>query len=406
MIHRTVLEAFNQAEAVPIPTEELDLFLKYQNDIGTILYFSMEVLNDKIVLVPQWLIDAIKSLITAEMFVLKKAPAVTEKWDMFNKSGKLSPELIDAIWTKENKPDLHDNKDHILLLMEHLNIIARPRCFSEDGSEIKMENYFLAPFGYRVDRLIPVADLQGNVDVPCHFHEDSHVITSRDVVEFWFQEEIIQMITSNDPTVQEVTRILLFTAYAGTMPSTPISDKDRFMCIAYLLNDVGSKVLRQLFHDMVTHTCTLGQHLANNKNKIDSLLKKKVLNASQMDIMFPPNGDPTNLTDYDITLLSALFNNIMPSLGHQEKNLIKSLRENRNKLYGHTKSCKMNASDFQTCWSDISSTLITLSQQCVDTKFTNDISVEIQQTQVPDASYLSMIHTLYSKIERIEQKLE
>ncbi|KAL3841500.1 hypothetical protein ACJMK2_019634 [Sinanodonta woodiana] len=186
------------------------------------------------------------------------------------------------------------------------------------------------------------------------------------------------------------------------MPSVPISDKDRFMCIAYLLKDVGSKVLRQLFHDMVTPTCTLDQHLANNRSKINSLLKKKVLTVSQMDGMFPPNGDPTNLTDYDITLLSALFKNIMPSLVHQEKNLIKSLRDNRNKLYGHTKSCKMNASDFQTCWSDISSTLVTLSQQCGDTKFKNDMSMKIQQTQVPDASYLSMIHTLYRRIERLD----
>ncbi|KAL3878164.1 hypothetical protein ACJMK2_030533, partial [Sinanodonta woodiana] len=337
----------------------------------------IEVLKDKIVLVPQWMIDALTSLITAEMFVLRYAPAVTEKWDMFNKSGKLSPELIDAIWTKEYKPDLHDNKEHILLLMEHLNIIARPRCFSEDGSEIKVENYFLAP----LDRLIPVADLQGNVDVPCHFHDDSHVIRSQDVLKFWFQEEVTS---------------------AGPMPSAPISDKDRFMCIAYLLNDVGSKVLRQLYHDMVTPTCTLDQHLANNRSKINSLLKKKLLTASQMDIMFPPYGDPTNLTDYDITLLSALFNNIMPSLGHQEKNLIKSLRDNRNKLYGHTKSCKMNSSDFQTCWSDISSTLITLSQQCGDTKFKNDMSMKIQQTEVPDASYLSMIHTLYRRIERLD----
>ncbi|KAL3854270.1 hypothetical protein ACJMK2_013544, partial [Sinanodonta woodiana] len=137
VIPRTLLEKFNEAEEVPIPTEELGLFLKFQNDIGTILYFNIEVLKDKIVLVPQWMIDALKSLITAKKFVLKKALAVADKWDMFNKSGTLSLELIDAIWTKENYPDLHDNKEHILLLMEHLNIIARPRCFSEDGSEIK-----------------------------------------------------------------------------------------------------------------------------------------------------------------------------------------------------------------------------------------------------------------------------
>ncbi|KAL3854536.1 hypothetical protein ACJMK2_013801 [Sinanodonta woodiana] len=328
VIHRTLLEAFNLAEDVPISTEELDLFLKFQNDIGAILYFSIDLLKDKIVLVPQWMIDVLKSLITAKMFVLRNAPAVSEKWDMFNKSGQLSQELIDAIWTKEKYPYLHDNKEHILLLMEHLNIIARPRCFSEDGSEMKVENYFLAPcmlkettpnevmfpksdpemkssssvlcynfidkflpsaifhrllatcvsrwpiakrmsenqifcgccifsldlhhrltvlfreyvifvhvirfgttemtpssklcievqefitknltsiigylgralkfemsvqcpqsVGYRVDCLIPLTDLQGNADVPCHFHDESHVIRSQDVLKFWFHEE-------------------------------------------------------------------------------------------------------------------------------------------------------------------------------------------------------------------------
>ncbi|KAL3878080.1 hypothetical protein ACJMK2_035712, partial [Sinanodonta woodiana] len=96
----------------------------------------IEKLKGKIVLVPQWMIDALTSLITAEKFVQMYAPAVTMKWDMFYKSGQLSQELIDAIWTKENNPDLHDNKEHILLLMEHLNIIARPRYLREDGSEI------------------------------------------------------------------------------------------------------------------------------------------------------------------------------------------------------------------------------------------------------------------------------
>ncbi|KAL3887677.1 hypothetical protein ACJMK2_000071 [Sinanodonta woodiana] len=489
--------------------------------------FSVEELRKKIILEPQWIIDALKSLITAETFI-RQNPAITSKFREFVKTGKLTHELIDIIWSKENNPEFHDNKDHILRLMEQLNIIATPRIFSEEGQVTKEENYFLAPCmlqektpeeiispkpnaqmesspvlcyvftgnflpsaifhrllaaciahwpvakkkkehteenlifcgccvfqldkqhkltlhfrehviflrvtrmgikdktpssnlcievrefitrnllkiigylgkglrfeyfiqcpeynGVSINSLIPVSELKEEPEVPCEFHD--HMIESYTVLDFWFEDQE----HSGDGDASS----------AGPMPSAPISDKDRFMCIAYLLNDVGSKVLRQLLHDMVTPTCTLDQHLANNRRKIDKLLKKKVLNASQMDIMFPPNGDPTNLTDYDITLLSALFNNIMPSLGIQEKNLIKSLRENRNKLYGHTKSCKMNASDFQTCWSDISATLITLSQQCVDTKFKNEISVEIQQTQVPDASYLSMIHTLYSRIERLE----
>ncbi|KAL3854555.1 hypothetical protein ACJMK2_013819 [Sinanodonta woodiana] len=368
VIPRTLLEIFNQAEDVPISKEELDLFLKFQNDIGTILYFSIEVLKDKIVLVPQWMIDALKSLITAEMFILRNAPAVAKKWDMFSKNGKLYPELIDAIWTKDEHPDLHDNKEHILLLMEHLNIIARPRCFSEDGSEIEVD-YFLAPY------------LQGNEDVPCHFHNDTHVIRSKDVLWFWFQEK---------------------------EPSDAGSSTDRFMSTAYLLVDVGSRVLRQLLsHHTVTPTCTLDQYLAKHRNTINSL--KRVFIQSQIDIMFPQNRVATNLDDYDITLLSALFQNIVPTLSQQEKDMIKTLREERNKLYGHVKSCQLNANDFQTHWKDISSTLTTLSQQCNDTAFEAKILQEIQRTKVsaiPAGTYLDILKTWFEKIETVEGVLQ
>ncbi|KAL3854314.1 hypothetical protein ACJMK2_013588 [Sinanodonta woodiana] len=531
VIPRTLLEAFNQAEDAPISTEEMDLFLKFQNDIGTILYFSINLLKDKIVLVPQWMIDAVKSLITAEMFVLRNAPAITEKWDVFNKSGKLSPELIDAIWTKEKYPDLHDNKEHILLLMEHLNIIARPRCFSEDGSEIKVENYFLAPcmlkgktpervmfpkpdpemkssssilcynfvdkfmpspifhrllatcvsrwpiaqrksenqifcgccifrldphheltvlfkeyiifvqvirfgttemtpsfelcidvkefitktltniigylghsltfemsvqcpkyLGYRVDCLIPLTDLQGNADFTCDFHDDIHVFRSQDVLRFWFQEEEPSDAGSS----------------AGAMPSAATSDTDRFICIAHLLVDVGSRVLRQLLrHHTVTSTCTLDQYLAKHRNTINSL--KRFFNQSQMDIMFPPNGVATYLENYDITLLSAIFQNIVPTLSQQEKDMIKILREERNKLYGHANSCQISASDFQTYCKDISSTLTGLSQQCGDTAFEAEILRETQCTQIsaiPAGSNLDILKIWFGRIQNVEGVLQ
>ncbi|KAL3854524.1 hypothetical protein ACJMK2_013789 [Sinanodonta woodiana] len=531
VIPRTLLEAFNREKDVQIPTEELDLFLKFQNDIGTILYFSIEVLKDKIVLVPQWMIDAVKSLITAEMFVLRKAPAVTEKWDMFNKSGKLFPELIDAIWTTEKYPELYDNKEHILHLMEHLNIIARPRSFSEDGTEIKVENYFLAPcmlkektpervmfpkpdtemkssssilcykfvdkflpspifhrllatcvsrwpiaqrksenqifcgccifrldphheltvlfkeyivfvqvirfgttektpsvefcidvkefitktltniigylghsltfemsvqcpkyLGYRVDCLIPLTDLQGNEDFSCDFHDDIHVFRSQDVLRFWFQKEEPSDAGSS----------------AAAMLSAPTSDTDRFMCIAHLLVDVGSRVLRQLLrHHTVTSTCTLDQYLAKHRNTINSL--KRFFNQSQMDIMFPPNGVSTDLDNYDITLLSAIFQNIVPTLSQQEKDMIKRLREERNKLYGHANSCQISANDFQTYCKDISLTLTGLSQQCGDTAFEAEILHETQCTQIsaiPAGSNLDILNIWCGRMQNVEGVLQ
>ncbi|KAK3602248.1 hypothetical protein CHS0354_034484 [Potamilus streckersoni] len=108
-----------------------------QNDI--------DILRDNILLDPIWLIDALKSLINAQPN-LPENPAdstVSQKWTDFKEKGILHLELVDTIWTKEKHPELHANKEHILLIMEQLNIIAKPRVFSEIGE--KVENYFLTP---------------------------------------------------------------------------------------------------------------------------------------------------------------------------------------------------------------------------------------------------------------------
>ncbi|KAK3594827.1 hypothetical protein CHS0354_002875 [Potamilus streckersoni] len=160
VISRNTVEALNLKGAVQLKEgEELDLFLKYLHETGTIIYFSIEVLRENIVLDPKWLIDALKSLINAQPDLPNQpadngtqsdspadsdsVKALTQKWMDFKEKGILSSELVDAIWTKEKHPELHDNKRHILLIMEQFNIIAKPRSFSEIGE--KVENYFLTP---------------------------------------------------------------------------------------------------------------------------------------------------------------------------------------------------------------------------------------------------------------------
>ncbi|KAL3889173.1 hypothetical protein ACJMK2_001524, partial [Sinanodonta woodiana] len=133
----SLIEEMNGSSSVRIKDrEELELFLTFQHEIGTILYFSAEGLREKVVLDPQWMIDALKSLITAEMFIMQN-PAIIKRWYDLKNKGKLTHELIDAVWNKEEKPDFHDNKDHIIRLMEKLNIIAMPMSYSEDGMLVK-----------------------------------------------------------------------------------------------------------------------------------------------------------------------------------------------------------------------------------------------------------------------------
>ncbi|KAK3598151.1 hypothetical protein CHS0354_030674 [Potamilus streckersoni] len=108
----------------------------------------------------------------------------------------------------------------------------------------------------------------------------------------------------------------------------------------------------------------------NNNNKIGIFLV--------MDILFQPNGDNTNLDDYEITLLSAFFNNI---------DKIKYLQKDRDTLYGNDESCHINGSDCQTYWNVISVPM---------TQFEANIIKEIQHIQIssiPVLSYQDILKT-------------
>ncbi|KAL3888348.1 hypothetical protein ACJMK2_000718, partial [Sinanodonta woodiana] len=160
VVSRSTVEKLNEEGTVRIEeSEELDLFLRYLHETGTIIYFSIEVLRDNILLDPKWMIDALKFLINAQPN-LPNNPAdndakpnsppaaaadrdITQKWSDFKEKGILTVELVDAIWTKENHPDLHRHKNHILMIMEQLNILAKPRSFNEMGE--KEEDYFVTP---------------------------------------------------------------------------------------------------------------------------------------------------------------------------------------------------------------------------------------------------------------------
>ncbi|KAK3590784.1 hypothetical protein CHS0354_038722 [Potamilus streckersoni] len=361
----SLVQEINRSGSVRIDNKELDLFLRFQHEIGTVLYFSVEGLREKIMLDPQWIIDALKSLITAEDFIRQK-PLITRKWYEFKDKGKLTYELLDVIWSKEKSPEFHDNKDYLLLLMEKLNIVARPKSYSQDGKQVKVENYFLAPCmlreatpmavisplpqphmesssvlcfafvenflpspifhrllaasvahwpiaknknsddliycgccvfdidlhhrltvffrehvifarvtrmgttgevpsvklcievrefitvtltnvigylgqslrfdlfircplsdGYSVNCLIPVADLKGNIDVPCHCQDNGHMIISSEMLKFWFQEE--KQMDFGRRAVQKLSKMPQTKKGPSVTKSEPIHSKQSWV---------------------------------------------------------------------------------------------------------------------------------------------------------------------------------
>ena len=140
-----------------------------------------------------------------------------------------------------------------------------------------------------------------------------------------------------------------------------------------LLIDEGTVALRNVFDKF--HTSTSWNSTLKSYGR--STMKKMIrnLNSAQLDILFPPNGDPSSSQNYDITLLFVLLRNFCRlsspvSTGSWDK-LPSSYDESmegdlarikfyRNKIYGHITTTCVNNNEFEQYWKEISDALIRL----------------------------------------------
>ncbi|KAK3604489.1 hypothetical protein CHS0354_019082, partial [Potamilus streckersoni] len=135
------VETLNQSLMVKIESsEELDLFLEFEHELGNVIFFRrIKELRNEVVLDPQWLIEGLKIWITSDEIV-KKYPAMEIAWYRFKDTGQLTEKLIDCLWAVH--PEFHQHKEHLLGVMEKLNIIAKPL---RKDSESKEGNYYWVP---------------------------------------------------------------------------------------------------------------------------------------------------------------------------------------------------------------------------------------------------------------------
>ena len=164
-----------------------------------------------------------------------------------------------------------------------------------------------------------------------------------------------------------------------------------------LLVDGGGYLTKQmLLQNAISGTIkTLDEFLAEKhvKQSIKKLKSKKYIHAPQYAIIYPPNGNPTNLDDWDITLVTLILNNCLtPSPA--EYIAIQDIRELRNTLYGHTAKVEMTDTDFQQNWTNISSTLIKHSKLLTDPNGTKVIQDLITTISTETLSADKTIETL------------
>ncbi|CAG2188076.1 unnamed protein product [Mytilus edulis] len=102
-------------------TLELDSFLKFEHDIGNLIFF--EDVRNFIVLDPKWLMDTFRCFVSHQY---SNESIGMPEWDDLERTGKLSDKLIEKLL--EKVPDLNspERKKFVLQIMEKFDIIVRP----------------------------------------------------------------------------------------------------------------------------------------------------------------------------------------------------------------------------------------------------------------------------------------
>ncbi|KAL3862174.1 hypothetical protein ACJMK2_008161, partial [Sinanodonta woodiana] len=119
------------------------------------------------------------------------------------------------------------------------------------------------------------------------------------------------------------------------------------------------------------------QFVQTKINEILKLKKNKILSKGQIDTVLPQNGT-TDLTNYDISLTSALLMNLIRNLNPHVTQKIQDVRNDRNKYHAHACSAQMRRSDFDVQWPRITGNIIDLCKECLDPSFVQDIQEEMQ----------------------------
>ncbi|KAL3866931.1 hypothetical protein ACJMK2_044178, partial [Sinanodonta woodiana] len=141
IIEYSSVEKINNLSDVKIENQdELEVFLRFEHDLGNIVFFSTKELREKVVLDPEWLIDGVKILISPPQRV-RENPYIYPQVSVFKDNGRLAKSLIGSIWSGPEHEEFNKNQDHLLDVLEKLNIIAKS--WDHEG---KVENqYYWVP---------------------------------------------------------------------------------------------------------------------------------------------------------------------------------------------------------------------------------------------------------------------
>ncbi|CAC5383532.1 unnamed protein product [Mytilus coruscus] len=145
------LKKINSLQPIrPLSDAELKVFLKFQHSIGKLLYVNEHKLDDRIILSPTLLIDAFKSIVTDRQFC-EGDKKREEIWDAMGKTGVVSKQAIEGVWKGKKYVKFYQDKDYLLNVMTHLDILVEPKRYGSDHNRIPADFYYIASMVRSID---------------------------------------------------------------------------------------------------------------------------------------------------------------------------------------------------------------------------------------------------------------
>lgn len=120
---------------------ELNTFLRYQHNIGNIIFFNE--MPDYIILQPHWLVKCFRCLVCDELSDKRTDELLnsTDYRKLIN-TGELSVKLINILFQKEPSLDFGTYKNHLVKVMKKFDIIIKPQFKNRDSCPIS-ESYYM-----------------------------------------------------------------------------------------------------------------------------------------------------------------------------------------------------------------------------------------------------------------------
>ena len=159
---------------------------------------------------------------------------------------------------------------------------------------------------------------------------------------------------------------------SATPETSSTKETTNYARLCRLLVDVGAQALRDRL-DAIHAPANLHEVLANNETVLQSLRKRKVINATQWGKLFPVFRSKVSSRDFDITLLIVLLRNLFklhsPINGQDAlpaatdltlEAEIARIKYFRNSVYAHVEQASVDDVTFNAYWKDIRDTLVRL----------------------------------------------